>query len=180
MKYAAILLAGALLLPANAKAGDKINPEDYICAEFLAAGAMTEPPLFEGLQLDGHYSAVNGQKVADPALVGTVLEEVFMRCGEKPGEKVLPVWTEVRKTHPDPEAGQWRADRARCGDYNRNPEDGSGFVIWLDGYQRGESGKTDSILESDAKTGAFTEACKDRPDALMLDLIREYAAKAGR
>lgn len=180
MKYASILLAAALLLPANVLAGEKINPEDYICAEFLATGAMTEPPIFEGLQVDGYYSAANGQKVADPPLVGTVLEEVFMRCGEKPDAMVLPLWTEVRNAHPQPEGGQWQADKTRCRDYNQDPEDGSGFVIWLDGYQRRESGGNDSILESDAKANAYTGACKGKPDALMLDLIREYASKPAK
>lgn len=173
----AILLALALLWPACAQAGDKINPEDYICAEFLATGALTESPIFEGLQIDGYYSAANGQKVADPALVWQMLEQIFMECGKKPEEKVLTLWTAARKAQHAPEQGRWQADRTKCSDYNSDEDNGSGFVIWLDGYQRQLSGKGDSILESDEKANAFTAACKKNPDVLMLDLIREQARK---
>lgn len=171
-----LLLAAALLLAAPALAGDKIEPEEYICAQFMAAG-VAEPPVFEALQLDGHYAAANGETVADPALVTPILEEVFTACGEKPEARVYPLWEAARKRHPAPGEGKWRADRSSCADYSADEDNGSGFVIWLDAYQRKLGGSSASILESDEKANAYVAACRKNPQSLMLDLMKKEAAK---
>ena len=44
-----------LALPLAAQAEDeKIDPANYICAEFVAQGAVSQdPPVFQALQIDG-------------------------------------------------------------------------------------------------------------------------------
>ena len=62
---------------------------------------------------------------------------------------------------------------ARGKDYSANEDDGSGFVIWLDGYNRQKSGKPGSVLESDDTLKAYLNACSKKPEALMLDVMKE-------
>lgn len=165
------LLALALALPA--RAGDKIDPATYICAELLASAVSGEPPLFEGLQLDGYAAAKNGTDVADPAIMADVLLEVFDACQARPADTVAGIWQEVRKRHPVASDGPWRAGKTTCKDYAANEDDGSGFVIWLDGYRRGKSNDGTSVLESDETLDGYLDACRKRPDALMLDVLNE-------
>ena len=171
-----LLCCCALLLATTASAEEKIDPASYICAELVAATVSGEPPLFEGLQLDGYAAAKTGAPVADPALLAPLLLEVYDTCQAAPGDKVLPHWEKARKTKPVATEGPWRADKTTCKDYAANEEDGSGFVIWLDGYQRGKSGQPASALESNESLDAFLDACKKQPDALMLDVL----AKSGK
>ena len=48
-----------LALPLAAQAEDeKIDPANYICAEFVAQGAVSQdPPVFQALQIDGYVSS---------------------------------------------------------------------------------------------------------------------------
>ena len=168
----------ALLLAASAaSAEEKIDPASYICAELVAATVSGEPPLFEGLQLDGYAAAKAGAPVADPALLQPLLLEVYDTCQAAPADKVLPQWQKARKEKPVATEGPWRADKTTCKDYAANEEDGSGFVIWLDGYQRGKSGQPASALESNESLDAFFNACKQQPDALMLDVLAKSVKK---
>ena len=171
-----LLLAAALLTSGAAHAGDKIAPEEYICAQFMAAG-VAEAPVFEALQLDGNYAAANGETVADPALVTPILEEVFTVCGEKPEARVYPLWETARKGHPAPTEGKWRADKSTCADFIADEDNASGFIIWLDAYQRKLGKSTASILESDKKANDFMAACRKNPQSLMLDLMKKEAAR---
>lgn len=173
-----LLCCCALLLTApSVSAEEKIDPATYICAELVAATVSGEPPLFEGLQLDGYAAAKAGASVADPALLQPLLLEVYDTCQAAPADKVLPHWAEARKQKVAATEGPWRADKTTCKDYAANEEDGSGFVIWLDGYQRGKSGAPASALESNESLDAFLEACKKQPDALMLDVLAESVKK---
>ncbi|MBD5539077.1 MAG: hypothetical protein HDQ94_03645 [Desulfovibrio sp.] len=172
-----LLCCCALLLTTNASAEEKIDPATYICAELVAATVSGEPPLFEGLQLDGYAAARAGAPVADPALLQPLLLEVYDTCQAAPADKVLPHWEKARNAKVAATDGPWRADRTTCKDYAANEEDGSGFVIWLDGYQRGKSGAPASALESNESLDAFLDACKSRPDALMLDVLAESVKK---
>ena len=167
-----LLCCCALLLAASAvSAEEKIDPASYICADLVAATVSGEPPLFEGLQLDGYAAARAGAPVADPALLQPLLLEVYDTCQAAPADKVLPHWEKARKEKPVAAEGPWRADKTLCKDYAANEEDGSGFVIWLDGYQRAKSGQPASALESNESLDAFLNACKQQPDALMLDVL---------
>ncbi|MBD5416697.1 MAG: hypothetical protein HDR50_03335 [Desulfovibrio sp.] len=173
-----LLSCCALLLAANTvPAEDKIDPATYICAELIAATTSGEPPLFEGLQIDGYAAAKAGAPVADPALLQPLLLEVYDTCQAAPADKVLPHWEKARKQKVAASDGPWRADKTTCKDYAANEEDGSGFVIWLDGYQRGKSGAPASALESNESLDTFLEACKKQPDALMLDVLAESVKK---
>lgn len=169
-----LLCCCALLIAGTAGAADdKIDPTNYICAELVVAPVSGEPPLFEGLQLDGYAAAKAGAPVADPALMSPLLLDVYDTCQAVPTEKVLPLWEKARKSRNVATEGPWRADKTTCKDYAANEDDGSGFVIWLDGYQRGKSGTSGSVLESDESLEAFLEACKRQPDALMLDVLAQ-------
>ena len=170
------LCALAIAGPALA-ANDKIDPTTYICAELVAATTSGEPPLFEGLQLDGYAAARAGAPVADAEVMSPVLLEVYDTCQAAPTDKVLPHWETARKNRVVATEGPWRADKTTCKDYAANEEDGSGFVIWLDGYQRGKSGAPASALESNDSLNAFLEACKKEPDALMLDVLAKSVKK---
>ena len=172
-----LLCCCALLLATAVSAEEKIDPASYICAELVAATVSGEPPLFEGLQLDGYAAAKAGAPVADPALLQPLLLEVYDTCQAAPADKVLPHGEEARKTKPVATEGPWRADRTTCKDYAANEEDGSGFVIWLDGYQRAKSGADASALESNDSLNAFLDACKKEPDALMLDVLAKSVKK---
>lgn len=164
----------ALVCATPAKAvNEKIDPQNYICAELVASNVSGQPPLFEGLQLDGYTAAKMGEKTADPRIMQPILIAVSDSCAAKPTDKVIAHWREVRKQLPIPADSPWRADKTTCKDYADNPDDGSGFLIWLDGYNRGKNSKAASVLESDEKIDAFLEACKKRPEALMLDVMAE-------
>ena len=171
MRKSLLLCCCALRLATTASAEDKIDPASNICAELVAASTSGEPPLFDGLQLDGYAAARANAPVADPSVLAPLLLEVYDTCQAAPGDKVLPHWEKARKTKPVATEGPWRADKTTCKDAAANEEDGSGFVIWLDGYQRGKSGKPASALESNESLDAFLEACKKQPDALMLDVL---------
>ncbi|MDE7242345.1 HdeA/HdeB family chaperone, partial [Desulfovibrio sp.] len=127
--------------------------------------------------LDGYAAARAGAPVADPALLQPLLLEVYDTCQAAPADKALPHWEKARKEKPVAADGPWRADKTTCKDYAANEEDGSGFVIWLDGYQRGKSGQPASALESNESLDAFLEACKKQPDALMLDVLAKSVKK---
>lgn len=178
MRKTLLLSCCALVLAATcASAEEKIDPAGYICAELVASAVTGEPPLFEGLQLDGYAAGKAGQPVADAEVLAPLLLEVYDTCQAAPGDTVLPHWEKARKEKFVASDGPWRADKTTCKDYAANEEDGSGFIIWLDGYQRGKSGSRASALESNESLDAFLEACKGRPDALMIDVLAESVKK---
>ncbi|MBE6441023.1 MAG: hypothetical protein E7022_01660 [Desulfovibrio desulfuricans] len=178
MKALCLFCCLLLGLPAAAQAAnDKIDPAGYICAE-LVTQPMTEggePPIFTALQIDGYASAKAGNPVADSETLAPMLGQVYAACQAKPTETVLSVWQEARKTFPAAAESRWRADKTTCRDYAADTDNGSGFVIWLDGYNRGKSGKSASVLNDDATLNAYFDACAKKPDALMLDVMGESA-----
>lgn len=176
MKRALLPLMAALFMTSPLWAADeKIDPETYICAELVASQVDGEAPLFQGLQLDGYAAAKAARKTADPTTMGQMLLLVSDSCEAKPAEKALLHWQEARKEIPASTEGAWRADITTCADYNANPDDGSGFVIWLDGYWRGKTGRQQSIFSSQEVLDKFLEACKAAPQKLMLDVLAENA-----
>lgn len=178
MKLASAFCCLALTLPAAAlAANDKIDPTSYICAELVAQPIVDQgqPPVFTALQIDGYVSARTGQTVADAESLAPMLEHVYAACQVKPANKVADIWKETRKVVPAAAEGRWRADKTRCGDYAADTENGSGFVIWLDGYNRGKSGKPASVLNDDATLASYLDACAKKPEALMLDVLAENA-----
>ncbi|MBQ3059286.1 MAG: hypothetical protein IJD16_03100 [Desulfovibrio sp.] len=168
------LLAG---LPASGMAANaKIDPESYICAELVAlASTVQEAPLFEVLQMDGYAAAAAGQDVAVPEAVAPILGQVLGICQAQPTEKVAAVWQAVRQQSLLPENGPWHADRTTCGQFTAAQEDGSGFPVWLDGYNRQKNGNRSSILNDNESFQGFLKACAKKPDSLMLDVLREQA-----
>lgn len=172
----AALLSLCLAAPALA-ASDKIDPETYICAELLASNTSGEPPLFEGLQIEGYTAQKRGQLVADPSVMEPMLVAISDICQAVPTDKVLPHWNEIRQNLPVATEGVWRADKTTCGEYYANEDDGSGFLIWLDGWQRAKSGKQDSIFENQAALDKFLAACKAAPNKLVIDVIGESLKK---
>lgn len=176
MKTKIFILALAISLASPAFAADeKIDPANYICAELIAANLDGQPPIYEGLQLDGYYSAKNGQTVADASLLAPMLVEVSDSCASKPAEKAIDHWKLARKNYAVSSDATWKADTITCGDYAANPDDGSGFVIWLDAYNRGKTGKSASVLSSQEALDNFLEVCKANPKKLMLEVIDENA-----
>ncbi|MBO4368878.1 MAG: hypothetical protein J5803_02080 [Desulfovibrio sp.] len=157
-------------------ASDKIDPEQYICAEYLTTISIEHaPPLFEGLQIDGYASAKANVAIADSRILPSLMLEVYALCQSQPEAKVLPLWQQVRNRLPKAKDSLWRADKTSCEAYNVDPNNGSGFVIWLDGYNRGQTGSQASVLTSDIDLNAFFEGCKREPQALMRDVMRKYA-----
>lgn len=157
-------------------ANEKIDPDSYICAELVAlASTESSGPLFEALQLDGHAAAALGQDVAVPAALAPLAMQVVGICQAHPTEKVATIWQNVRKQAVLPKGGPWQAEQVLCKTYTDNPDEGSGFPIWLDGYNRQKSGTTHSILENNESFQAFLKACAQNPEARMLDVLREQA-----
>ena len=108
MKKLFILCCLMLTLPAGAQAADeKIDPSNFICAELVAISSTSgQPPLFEGLQIDGYAAAAQGKAVADPDIMAPLLEQVYAACQAKPTEKVVTLWQEARKNQPTAPGGR--------------------------------------------------------------------------
>ena len=122
-----------LALPLAAQAEDeKIDPANYICAEFVAQGAVSQdPPVFQALQIDGYVSSNIGYTVADPQAINVLVPQAYLMCQEQPTAVVAEIWEPLKKKLPRPISGEWEADVTKCRAYNEHPENGSGFVIWL-------------------------------------------------
>lgn len=167
----------ALLLGANVTfaADEKIDPETYICAEFVASVVDGKPPIYEGLQLDGYAAGKAGAPIADPGNLENLLFAVMDSCSAKPSESALEHWQAARKYFLFPDEGDWRADKTTCGDYQANQDDGSGFVIWLDGFQRAKTGKDASVFKDQATLDNFLGICSKNPQRLMYDVMIENA-----
>lgn len=170
----AILAAGLVFAAPVLAAEEKIDPATYICAELLAASATGEPPIFEALQIDGYVAGKSGSANADPDILPPILDYVAESCSTNPEEKALPHWVKGRVDFP-PASGDWNADKTTCADYNANPDDYSGFVIWLDGYNRGKTGKSASIFADQATLDRFLAACAANPKRIMLDVLNANA-----
>lgn len=158
-----------------AAADEKIDPAAYICAELVASSVDGKPPIYESLQLDGFNAAKTGQTVADAMTLSPVLLEVFDSCAAMPTDKALDHWKKARENTPADTGSPWRADKTTCADYYANPDDGSGFIIWLDAYNRSRTGKDASILKDQAAINGFLEKCKASPKRLVLDVLNENA-----
>ncbi len=176
-KIISLALLAAICLPCQpAAAADKINPATFICAELDALiSATNQAPIFEGLQLDGYAAAKDGVDAADPSVLGDILVEVAGQCATKPAEPIAPMWQKIRKAQQPDTTGPWNATKSTCKQFNKDRDNGEGFVVWLDGYNRQKTGKDASILGSQESYDAFFAACKANPDKLMLDVIRELA-----
>ena len=167
----------ALACPGLACAdNDKIDPATYVCAELVSEpGIMKgEPPLFQALQIDGYVAAELKMDVASPDTVQVMMQQTFMWCQKPPDVPVINPWREARKTGPVPE-GHWNAHTSTCRDYALNPDDASGFIIWLDGYNRKFRNTAKSVLNSDADLQEFIDACTISPSRTMLDVLNEHA-----
>ena len=171
----ALVCVPNLVLAAN----EKIDPETYLCAELVSNETLLqgEAPLFEGLQLDGYASAAVNMDVASPDAVHIILNEAVNWCQERPTDKVYSIWQQMRATGPVPE-GDWNATTSTCADFALNQDDASGFIIWLDGYNRKANNTTKSILNSDADVRAFIDACLLSPKRTMLEVLQENAKDA--
>lgn len=155
---------------------DKIAPAQYICAEYLATVSIEHaPPLFEALQIDGYTAAKMQKSVAVSRAMPTIMLEVYALCQSQPEAKVYPLWQQVRSRLPFPEDGLWNAEKTTCEAYNADPNDGSGFIIWLDGYIRGKQDNDASVLKNDKDLNAFFAGCAKNPEALVQTVMRKYA-----
>lgn len=172
MKKLLPLIILAIAFPAFA-ADEKIDPPTYICAELIASSTTGQPPLYEALQLDGYNVALSGNTAADPNNLAEMLMIVSDSCNAKPTDKALEHWKQARKRIPADTSGTWRADKTTCADYFANPDDGSGFIIWLDAWQRGKSGKKTSVLTDQPTFDNFLETCKSHPDRLIKDVMAD-------
>ncbi len=164
-------------LPSLALAdNEKIDPATYLCAEFISSEAALggQPPLFEGLQIDGYASAALDMDVASSDTISILLGQAFLWCEKRPSDTVLSIWQRVRGISAVPQ-GNWHAKTATCADYAMNQEDASGFIIWLDAYNRKAQNTTRSILNTDEDLQAFIDACLLSPGRTMLEVLRENA-----
>lgn len=179
MKLWLFLIGIFILAPNYAKAeNDKIDPNSFICAEFLAISSISgKLPEFESLQIDGYSAASSGANIADPLSMGLIAEEVSLYCEKKPSEVILPFWKKLRTSIPLPKEGKWDAEKATCKDFIDDEDTGSGFVVWLDGYNRQKSNNTSSILENNTIFNDYLNSCRIKPEEKMLDLMREILKK---
>ncbi len=174
-----LLLCAAVLAlsasPAQA-VNDKIDPTTYLCAEYVSSESVLAgtPPLFEALQIDGYVSADIGMDVASPDTVAIMTSQVYLWCQNKPVEKVITPWKQLRETGPVPQ-GEWSAKTVTCAEMTVDIDDASGFIIWLDGYNRRLQNTGKSILNSDEDLQAFIDACVLSPQRTMLEVLQEYA-----
>lgn len=174
-KITAFMLLSFCLASAAYAENEKIDPETYICAELTVANVESIPPVFQILQIDGFASGKKGQTIADSNYLFDMIMEVSESCDADPTGKVLEHWQNVQKKYPASQESKWRADKTLCKAYNDNPDDASGFIIWLDGYWRGKNGKTASIFVNQQTLDKFLAACKNNPEQLILDALGEIA-----
>lgn len=175
MKITAIAVFVIFLAVPAFAADEKIDPATYICAELVASSIDGQPPIYEGLQLDGYAAAKSGGVVADSETLNDMLLAVTDSCSPKPEEKALEHWQSLRENFPVPDDGPWRADKTLCSAYVANPDDASGFIIWLDAYNRGKTGKNASVFGDQATLDHFLEVCRRSPDRLIIDVLAENA-----
>ena len=111
-----------LALPLAAQAEDeKIDPANYICAEFVAQGAVSQdPPVFQALQIDGYVSSNIGYTVADPQAINVLVPQAYLMCQEQPTAVVAEIWEPLKKKLPRPISGEWEADVTKCRIYLKN------------------------------------------------------------
>lgn len=174
LSLAALFLLVALCGPSHAS-NDRINPADYICAELVTApGLSPEPPLFPALQLDGWVAAELGEEVASPEVVMLLVGQAYQICLTKPADKVVEHWKELRSIAPSPES-KWKATKTTCREFALDSENASGFIIWLDAYNRQVTGSSKSILNTDEDVQTFIDACMLSPNRTMLEVLRETA-----
>lgn len=166
-----LCLATQILATPAFAADEKIDPKTYICAEFIASAVDGVPPIYEGLQLDGFVAGNSGQTIADPELLQPLIMEVFDSCAAEPAEKAADHWQKSRASYTVNAESPWRADKTVCADYAKNPDDGSGFVIWLDAWNRAKNATDKSILADQETLEKFLDACSKAPDKLMTDVI---------
>lgn len=95
-----------LALPLAAQAEDeKIDPANYICAEFVAQGAVSQdPPVFQALQIDGYVSSNIGYTVADPQAINVLVPQAYLMCQEQPPRWWPRSGSPSRKSCPAPSA----------------------------------------------------------------------------
>ncbi|MDE5833242.1 MAG: hypothetical protein K2H64_09765 [Desulfovibrio sp.] len=167
-----LLFFACLAAPALG-ADEKIDPKTYICAELIASAVDGVPPIYEGLQLDGFIAGQKGAPVADPELLQPLLLAVFDSCSAEPADKAAEHWAKSRESWPIDPDGAWRADKTTCADYAKNPDDGSGFVIWLDAYNRAAKNTDKSVLADQETLEAFLDKCSKNPGKLMIDVMAE-------
>lgn len=171
-----LFLAALILLAQSAFAADeKIDPKTYICAEIVASSVDGAPPIFEGLQLDGYAAGLAGNKAADPSTLEQALLAVSDSCAAAPTDKALAHWQNARKFFPLPDSSSWMADKTTCADYTADQDNGSGFIIWLDGYQRAKTGKDASVFTDQATLDNFLEQCAKNLGRLVYDVMVESA-----
>lgn len=157
-------------------ANAKIDLSTYICAELVALTSTSpDAPLFEALQLDGYAAAAISHNAAVPHAVAPIMTQVLAICQAKPTERVVDVWKFVREELALPDDGPWQGYTTICKTYNQNEEEGSGFPVWLDGFNRQLTGEGASILKDNETFQSFLKACSKKPEALMLDVLRENA-----
>ncbi len=177
LRYLLLCALAFMCMPALAQAeNEKIDPATYLCAEYQTNEAVLrgEPPLFEGLQIDGYVSAQVGMDIASADTVHVMLGQAYLWCQNRPAEKVVTIWKQLRETGPVP-IGDWNATQSTCADMAVNTDDASGFIIWLDGYNRSLQNTTKSILNSDADLQGFIDACMLSPTRTMLEVLQEQA-----
>lgn len=176
MKLAAIALICVASLPVAPlfAADEKIDPKTYICAELVASSIDGVPPIYEALQLDGFAAGKKGEPAADPEMLQPLLLAVSDSCAAEPTDQALAHWEKARSAYPPPQSA-WRADKTTCADYAANPDDGSGFVIWLDAYNRAGKNTDKSVLVDQAALDSFLDACGKNPGKLMLDVLADSA-----
>ncbi len=147
----AALLALCLAAPALPPA-TKIDPETYICAELLASNTSGEPPLLKACR----WKAMPAQKAAARSWPTSFCHGTYAYLdirhlpGRADRHEFCPTGTRSGKNLPIATEGPYRADKTTCGEYYADEDNGSGFLIWLDGWQRAKNGRQDSIFENQA------------------------------
>jgi hypothetical protein len=158
-----------------ARADELIDPDTFICAELVALTTSGLPPMFESLQMDGYTSAKRGNVIADPLILRDVLLDVMKACESRPATKVRAIWKETAESYTYDKDSRWKANTTTCAMYNDDEENGSGFVIWLDGYNRAKNDTEKSVLKDDDAIQGFLKACREKPESLVLDVLKESA-----
>lgn len=160
----------------------RIDP-DYSCAEYVAlALTESEGPVFQALQIDGFVSAELGTTWVDPDIVKAMMQNVFLVCQEKDhlSNPAAFEWENIKKNVADPPERPWDADVTTCAQYAEDPDNGSGFLIWLDAYNRRYNATDRTILDSDADIQACIAACASRPNDRVLDVLKDVAVAPKR
>ena len=171
-----------LLLSALTACESNTYPEST-CADFTRPTAHIRELSPAFLCFDGYAARKTGQESLNPEWGDEALSQLHRQCETRPQARVMEIWIELKKTLIVP--GQsYTMTTLAChelvhGSAGRPWASEKGIALWLVGYLHAGRGAAPWFVEDMEavidRNGPLFEACKRRPQDMVLDVMRELA-----